>query len=554
MDSQDSRFYPNQQDNLGTSAWVNHRSQAINSNTFLAHSRCAALLTAMPPKGGMRAVILQGCPSLARGSRETEVDYEVRTFWSVICTRMGAYAVGFDIGSRNSFVSTLSRYGVHMVSNEFGRRKIPTCLAFTNQGRLAGTLAKMQPASEAKNVLRNFTTLLGKPHGLVQTSALSVPYDLETTPSGRVGVKVTFANKIWKFVPEQLLAMQLMVLKRMTERYTGIELQNVVLSIPVYYTESQQQAVRDALSIAGLKCEKLLPDTTASHHLVALTYAYYARNEIARSTSPVYVAFVSVGYSNTQVSICAFQKHSLEILSTAYDPELGGRHFDCAMYEVLTNQSKNQHVSNNTAAVRELMIACESVVKRMNMGAETVTVTADSLSNEYNFCGQIKREKFERFESVIKKCLQQCTQVQPESICSVEMVGGCSRMPALRAIVAKIFNTPPCTTLDVDEAVAKGCAIQAAMCSPLFRYPFKIVESGVRKTPEHMSINPLTQKQLDEFRTGEKKKAFAAELFIRKCQLNSYKLLDREAKLSHTSYLKPLNLHLLFERAFLDIP
>ncbi|OON15682.1 DnaK family protein, partial [Opisthorchis viverrini] len=475
MDSQDSRFYPNQQDNLGTSAWVNHRSQAINSNTFLAHSRCAALLS------------------------------------DVICTRMGAYAVGFDIGSRNSFVSTLSRYGVHMVSNEFGRRKIPTCLAFTNQGRLAGTLAKMQPASEAKNVLRNFTTLLGKPHGLVQTSALSVPYDLETTPSGRVGVKVTFANKIWKFVPEQLLAMQLMVLKRMTERYTGIELQNVVLSIPVYYTKSQQQAVRDALSIAGLKCEKLLPDTTASHHLVALTYAYYARNEIARSTSPVYVAFVSVGYSNTQVSICAFQKHSLEILSTAYDPELGGRHFDCAMYEVLTNQSKNQHVSNNTAAVRELMIACESVVKRMNMGAETVTVTADSLSNEYNFCGQIKREKFEstccrlmeRFESVIKKCLQQCTQVQPESICSVEMVGGCSRMPALRAIVAKIFNTPPCTTLDVDEAVAKGCAIQAAMCSPLFRYPFKIVESGVRKTPEHMSINPLTQKQLDEFRSVE---------------------------------------------------
>ncbi|KAG5446532.1 Heat shock 70 kDa protein 4 [Clonorchis sinensis] len=491
---------------------------SFTSQSAITPFRC---LAAMPPEECTRAGILPGCSSLVMESQETEVGFKAQTFRPLVYTRMGAHAVGFDIGSRNSFVSTLSRYGLHMVSNQFGRRKIPTCLAFTTEGRLAGTLAKMQLACEAKNVLRNFTTLLGKPHGLVQTSDLSMLYDLETMPSGRIGFKVTFANRPWTFVPEQLLAMQLMVLKRMTERYTGTELQNVVLSIPVYYTKSQQQAVRDAMSIAGLKCEKLLPDTTASHHLVALTYAYYARNEIARSSSPIYVAFVSVGYSNTQVSICAFQKHSLEILSTAYDPDLGGKHFDCAVYEVLTNQFKKQHVSevhcfsyqptnaqvpNNTAVVRGLLDASETVVKRMNMGAETVTVTADSLSNEYNFCGEIKREKFERFESVIKKCLQQCTQVQLESICSVEMVGGCSRMPALRAIVAKLFNTPPCMTLDVDEAVAKGCAIQAAMCSPLFRYPFKIVESGVRKTPEHTNINPLTQKQLEEFRLVESSK------------------------------------------------
>ncbi|TGZ69137.1 hypothetical protein CRM22_003905 [Opisthorchis felineus] len=166
----------------------------------------------------------------------------------------------------------------------------------------------------------------------------------------------------------------------------------------------------------------------------------------------------------------------------------------------------------------------------MNVGAETVTVTSDSLSAEYNFCGEIKREKFEstccplleRFGVVIKKCLQQCTQVQPESIHSVEMVGGCSRMPALRAIVAKIFNTPPCMTLDVDEAVAKGCAIQAAMCSPLFRYPFKIVESAVSKTPEHMNINPLTQKQLDEFRLVEME---INSLTARDCELANVKAI-----------------------------
>ncbi|GAA53034.1 heat shock 70kDa protein 4 [Clonorchis sinensis] len=394
---------------------------------------------------------------------------------NLVYTRMGAHAVGFDIGSRNSFVSTLSRYGLHMVSNQFGRRKIPTCLAFTTEGRLAGTLAKMQLACEAKNVLRNFTTLLGKPHGLVQMSDLSMLYDLETMPSGRIGFKVTFANRPWTFVPEQLLAMQLMVLKRMTERYTGTELQNVVLSIPVYYTKSQQQAVRDAMSIAGLKCEKLLPDTTA----IALTYAYYARNEIARSSSPIYVAFVSVGYSNTQVSICAFQKHSLEILSTAYDPDLGGKHFDCAVYEVLTNQFKKQHVSevhcfsyqptnaqvpNNTAVVRGLLDASETVVKRMNMGAETVTVTADSLSNEYNFCGEIKREKFE-----------------------------------------------------------------AAMCSPLFRYPFKIVESGVRKTPEHTNINPLTQKQLEEFRLVESRQCDAKDSKVTGSSYGGTRNLDLRA-------------------------
>ncbi|KAF6770196.1 hypothetical protein AHF37_11397 [Paragonimus kellicotti] len=381
--------------------------------------------------------------------------------------RMGIHAVGFDVGCQNSYVAILDTKGLQTLINENGSRATSTCVTFLNKQRFVGTLAAVHGGESKMTTLLNFVDLLGckfKPS--LKNDPIFFSYKLEATCHDRVGVRVHFANKSWTFIPEQLLAMQLLQLKYIVEKFSEIELSNVVISIPVHYNTVQRQAVRDALSIAGLKCLHLQCDTTA----IALTYAYYNRTNLTGLLSPLTMVFVSIGYRTSQVAVCTLDGRSLKVLATVSDPELGGRKFDKRLFKLFGKRFEGKHkvqLSSYPESARRLLLACEALKIRMSSNSSRLSIKVESIVKGKDLVDQMQRNEFEvvcktllsRFEQLLRQSLL-LAELEPSNVHAVELVGGSCRIPALQAIVARVFGKPGSVTMNAQEAVALGCAIR----------------------------------------------------------------------------------------------
>ncbi|KAF7232279.1 hypothetical protein EG68_03944 [Paragonimus skrjabini miyazakii] len=424
---------------------------------------------------------------------------------------MSIHAVGFDVGCQNSFVAILDIKGLQTLINENGSRTTSTCVTFLNNQRFVGTLTSLHDGETKMTTLLNFVDLLGcKYKPSLKNDPILSSYKLEATCHDRVGVRVHFANKSWIFIPEQLLAMQLLQLKYMVEKFSEIELSNVVISIPVHYNNVQKQAVRDALSIAGLNCLHLQCDTTA----IALTYAYYNRINLAGLQSPLTMVFVSIGYRTSQVAVCTLDGHSLKILATVSDPEFGGRKFDKKLFKVFGKRFERKHniqLSNYPKSARRLLLACEALKIRMSSNSSLLSIKVESIVKGKDLVDQMQRKEFEvvcrtllcRFEQLLRQSLL-LAELEPSNVHAVELVGRSCRIPALQTIVTRVFGKPGSVTMNAQEAVALGCAIRAAMCSPLFSFPLEIIgedNAGTDAGPE--VLDPLTEQEIEHFRVIE---------------------------------------------------
>ncbi|KAA3678708.1 heat shock protein 110kDa [Paragonimus westermani] len=359
--------------------------------------------------------------------------------------------------------------------------------------------------------LLNFVDLLGcKYKPSIQNDPILSSYKLEDTCHDRVGVRTRFANKSWIFIPEQLLAMQLLQLKCMVEKCSEIELSNVVISIPVHYNTMQRQAVRDAVSIAGLKCLHLQCDTTA----IALTYAYYNRTNLTGLLSPLTMVFVSIGYRTSQVAVCTLDGRSLKMLATVSDPELGGRKFDKRLFKLFGKRFERKHnvqLSSHPESARRLLTACEALKIRMSSTSSLLPIKVESLVKNKDLVDQMQRKEFEavchtllsRFEQLLRQSLL-LAELEPSNVHAIELVGGSCRIPALQTIVARVFGKSGSATMNAQEAVALGCAIRAAMCSPLFPFSLEIIgEDNTGTDPGPEVLDPLTEQEIEHFRATE---------------------------------------------------
>lgn len=385
--------------------------------------------------------------------------------------------LGFDIGQQSCYIAVARQGGIETLANEYSDRNTPAFISFCEKNRLQGAAAKQQVISNVKNTVWGWKRLLGRKFNdpVVQKERKHLPYELVEMADGEVGIKVRYMNEPTVFTPQQVTAMLLSKLKDISEVNLKTKIVDIVLSVPCYYTDVERRALLDSTKLAGLNCLRLMNDTTA----IALAYGIYKQDLPAPEEKPRNVIFLDLGHSDLQVSACAFNKGKLKVLATAANPSLGGRDFDYLLAEHFTKiflEKYKVDAHKNPKAYLRLVQECEKMKKLMSANATPIPVNIECFMEDKDVTGKLQRADLEEMATgimgEIKKVFLEilaASSLKPDEIYSVEIVGGCTRIPAIKDLVREVFNIEPSTTLNADEAVARGCALQCAILSPTFR-------------------------------------------------------------------------------------
>jgi len=314
-----------------------------------------------------------------------------------------------------------------------------------------------------------------------------------------------------RFTATQLVGMFLSRVKATAAYELKLPVLDIVLSCPGWFTDAQRRALIDGAEIAGLKVLRLINDTTAS----ALGYGITKTDLPQPEDKPRRVAFIDIGYSNYTCSIVEFKKGELAVKSTAFDRHFGGRDFDKALVEHFAKEFKEKFkvdINENLKARTRVAAACEKLKKILSANAGA-PLNIESLMNDVDVKGFLKREELEELMKPLleraSKPLEQAladANLSKEDIDSIEMVGGCTRVPSLKNAVQEFFGKPLSFTLNQDEAIARGCAFSCAILSPVFRVRdfsvHDIVSYPVQFTWEKSADIPDEETSLTVFQKG----------------------------------------------------
>ncbi|ELQ39995.1 heat shock protein Hsp88 [Pyricularia oryzae Y34] len=383
--------------------------------------------------------------------------------------------VGVDFGSMNTVIAVARNRGVDVITNEVSNRATPSLVGFGPKNRYLGEAAKTQEISNLKNTVGSLKRLAGRrlnePDVQLEQQYISAPL---VDVNGQVGVEVTYLGKKEKFTATQLVAMYLAKIKQTTATETKLAVSDLVMSVPAWFTDVQRRALIDAAEIAGLKLLRLINDTTAA----ALGYGITKLDLPSAEEKPRRVAFVDVGYSDYAVSIVEFKKGELAVKSTAFDRHFGGRNFDKALVDHLQKEFLGKYkidIFSNPRATSRVFAAAEKLKKILSANQQA-PLNIESLMNDIDVSAMITRQEFEamiepilpRVEEVLQQALAEA-KLTVDDIDVVELVGGGSRVPAIKERVGAFFNKPLSFTLNQDEAIARGCAFSCAILSPIFK-------------------------------------------------------------------------------------
>lgn len=385
--------------------------------------------------------------------------------------------VGIDLGFQNCYIAVARSGGIETVANEYSDRCTPACISLGSKARTIGNAAKSQIITNVKNTLHGFKKLHGRPFDdpFIKAERAKMPYELQRLPNGSVGVKVRYLDEERPFAIEQITGMLLVKLKETSESALKKPVADCVISIPSFFTDAERRSVMAAAQVAGLNCLRLMNETTA----VALAYGIYKQDLPAPEERPRNVVFVDLGHSAYQVSVCAFNKGKLKVLATAFDPYLGGRNFDEALVDYFCEEFRTRYklnVKENARALLRLYQECEKLKKLMSANASDLPMNIECFMNDVDVSSKMNRAQFEqlcasllaRVEPPLRAIMEQA-KLQREDIYSIEIVGGATRIPAVKEQICKFFFKDISTTLNADEAVARGCALQCAILSPAFK-------------------------------------------------------------------------------------
>ncbi|KFO80071.1 heat shock 70 kDa protein 4L isoform X2 [Cuculus canorus] len=385
--------------------------------------------------------------------------------------------VGIDLGFLNCYIGVARSGGIETIANEYSDRCTPACISLGSKTRAIGNAAKSQIVTNVKNTLHGFKKLHGRAFEdpYIQTERAKLPYELQKMPNGSVGVKVRYLDEERLFAVEQITGMLLAKLKETSESALKKPVADCVISVPSFFTDAERRSVMAAAQIAGLNCLKLMNETTA----VALAYGIYKQDLPALEEKPRNVVFVDMGHSAYQVSICAFNKGKLKVLATTFDPFLGGRNFDEALVDYFSEEFRTKYklnVKENPRALLRLYQECEKLKKLMSANASDLPLNIECFMNDLDVSSKMNRAQFEqlcaallsRVEPPLRAAMDQA-KLQREDIYSIEIVGGATRIPAVKEQISNFFCKEISTTLNADEAVARGCALQCAILSPAFK-------------------------------------------------------------------------------------
>lgn len=349
-------------------------------------------------------------------------------------------------------------------------------MGFGPKSRYLGEAAKTQEISNMKNTVGSLTRLAGRsindPDVKIEQEFVSAPL---VDVNGQVGAEVTYLGKKEKFTATQMCGMFLTKIRQIASAELRLPVNDMVVSVPAWYTDAQRRAILDAADIAGIKVLRLINETTAT----ALGYGITKLDLPGPEEKPRRTAFIDIGHANYTCSICEFRKGELKVVSTAYDRHFGGRNFDKAIMDHFAKEFKEKFkvdVNENAKARVRLAAAVEKLKKVLSANAGA-PINIESLMNDVDVRGFLKREEL---EELVKPLLERATvpleqalaeaKLKPEDIDFVELVGGCTRVPALKNAITNFFGGKTLNfTLNADEAIARGCAFSCAILSPVFR-------------------------------------------------------------------------------------
>ncbi|CAF9925195.1 MAG: Heat shock protein hsp88 [Gomphillus americanus] len=383
--------------------------------------------------------------------------------------------VGVDFGTSSTVIAVARNKGIDVITNEVSNRATPTLVGFGAKSRYLGEAAKTQEISNLKNTVGSLKRLAGRSLNDpdVQVEKQYVGAKLVDI-NGQVGAEVNYLGKPEQFTATQLTAMFLNKVKAITAAEIKIPVSDIVIAVPPWFTDAQRRSILDAAEITGLKVLRLINENTA----VALGYGITKLDLPAPGETPRRVVFVDIGHSSYTCTIVEFRKGELNVKSAAWDRHFGGRDFDKALVDYFAKEFKEKYkidIFTNPKAVTRVAAACEKLKKILSANAQA-PISIESLMNDVDVSGQLKRDEL---EALLQPLLDRVTvpleevladaKLKPEDIDSIEMVGGCTRVPALKDRISKFFNKPLSYTLNQDEAVARGSAFACAILSPAFR-------------------------------------------------------------------------------------
>ncbi|XP_037807800.1 heat shock 70 kDa protein 4 isoform X1 [Lucilia sericata] len=382
--------------------------------------------------------------------------------------------IGIDFGSESCYIAAAKAGGIETLANDYSLRATPSCVAFDGKKRIIGVAAKNQQVTNLKNTVSGFKRLLGRkfndPH--VQRELSSIPTKVEALPDGSIGFRVNYLDQEQCFTPEQLTAMLFTKLKETSTHALGAQVNDCVITCPVYFTNAERRALLDAAQIAGLNVLRLMNETTAT----ALSYGFYKQD--LPEDKPRNVVFVDCGHSSLQVSACAFTKGKLKMLASSWD-QVGGRDIDFALAEHFAKEFNDRYKINaktNARSWLRLITEIEKLKKQMSANSTKLPLGIECFMDDIDVSSSMQRSEmeelcapvFQRVEATFKKLLAE-SKLTLEEIHSVEVVGGSTRIPAIKHLIEQVFGKTASTTLNQDESVSRGGALQCAIMSPAVR-------------------------------------------------------------------------------------
>ncbi|KAI7195754.1 Heat shock 70 kDa protein [Hortaea werneckii] len=378
-----------------------------------------------------------------------------------------APAVGIDLGTTYSCVGIFRDDRIEIIANDQGNRTTPSFVAFTDTERLIGDAAKNQVAMNPHNTVFDAKRLIGRKFqdAEVQADMKHFPFKI-IEKAGKPVIQVDFKGETKDFTPEEISSMVLTKMRETSEAYLGGTVNNAVVTVPAYFNDSQRQATKDAGLIAGLNVLRIINEPTAA----AIAYGLDKKHEGERN-----VLIFDLGGGTFDVSLLTIEEGIFEVKSTAGDTHLGGEDFDNRLVNHFVNEFKRKNkkdLTSNTRALRRLRTACERAKRTLSSSAQT-SIEIDSLFEGIDFYTSITRARFEElcqdlFRSTmepVERVLRD-SKIDKSSVHEIVLVGGSTRIPKVQKLVSDFFNgKEPCKSINPDEAVAYGAAVQAAILS-----------------------------------------------------------------------------------------
>ena len=433
--------------------------------------------------------------------------------------------VGIDLGTTNSVVGVIEAGRPVIIASSEGTRTTPSIVGFTKDSEIViGDQARRQLVLNPKNTFFNLKRFVGREWDELDETSISVPYNIKSNDNGNVRVLSPFTER--EYAPEELVSSIIRKLIDDAETFLGDTIDSAVITVPAYFNESQRQATKDAAVLAGIKVERILNEPTAA----ALAYGF-------EKSSANNVLVFDLGGGTFDVSLLKISNGVFDVKATCGDTQLGGNNFDSKIVDWLAEKFLNKYkidLRRDRQALQRLTEAAEKAkceLSGLNKTKISLPFITTNEEGPLHIDEILDRKLFESLSQDLLDRLLEPVQIalddsgwNPDEVDEVVLVGGSTRIPMVQQLVKTLIPNDPCQTVNPDEVVAIGAAIQSGILSgelrDLLLNDVTPLSLGLETIGGLMKVliprnTPIPVRQSDVFSTSE---ANQSSVFIKICQ------------------------------------